>query len=162
MYPSYYSKAANTNAQLSFDKVSKKKATNCTPDGAKTDVAVTKSIDPFSKNTIYVAPDGYDATKDDDVHKCSDVKPTISGINVTNNRISVQVVQGTFSLDKLTISVNGQAITTQNVTGSGTYAVNYTSNGNDTISATVSDTAYYSGSAQTAYSPSNGGNGSSP
>ena len=162
LYPSYYSKAANTNAQLSFDKVSKKKATNCTPDGAKTDVAVTKSIDPFSKNTIYVAPDGYDATKDDDVHKCSDVKPTISGINVTNNRISVQVVQGTFSLDKLTISVNGQAITTQNVTGSGTYAVNYTSNGNDTISATVSDTAYYSGSAQTAYSPSNGGNGSSP
>lgn len=157
LYPSYYNKASSSNAQLTFDKVSKKKATNCTPADAQVKVAVAKTVDPFSKKAIYIAPDGYDATKDDDVHKCDDVKPTISGINVTNDRISVQVVQGTFTLNNLTISVNGRPITTKNISGSGTYAVNYTSTGKVNVSATVNDSAFYSGTGSTTYTATNSG-----
>ena len=156
LYPSWYSKSkAETGVKLVFDKVSKKKATDCTPAAAKVELTVTKSTDPITKSTVYVAPDGYDATKDDDSHKCTDTAPDISGICIdTSNNITVRVSKGTNTLQTLDVAVNGNNVASINVTGSGTYSTNYNFSGAATVTATVTDAGYYTDSATQAYNGS--------
>lgn len=148
VYPSWYNKSkAQTGVKLTFDKVSKKKATDCTPAGAKVELTVTKTTDPTTKNTIYIAPDGYDATKDDDFHKCGDVPPDISGITIEGQTITVRVAKGTHDLQTLDIAVNGANVASLNVTGSGTYTATSNVSGSFTVVATISDVGYYTDSA---------------
>ena len=153
LYPSWWSRTqGQSNDKLAFDRVSKKKATECTPEGARIELDVVKTIDPVTKKPAYsgVAA-GYDATKDDDVHACTDVKPSL-GTNATVSagpgdtwNITVSVSQGTFALGAtpVTMSVNGTALT---VTKSGN---NYTAvySGDDSpagdILVTVTDTGLY-------------------
>lgn len=156
VYPSWYNKAkAGTGVKLVFDKVSKKKATDCTPAAAKIELTVTKTTDPVTKATVYQAPDGYDATKDDDSHKCTDIAPDITGVCIDNsNNITVRVSKGTNALQTLDIAVNGTNVASINVTGSGTYSSNYNFSGSATVTATVTDIGYYTDSATQAYSGS--------
>jgi penicillin-binding protein 1A len=155
VYPSYYNKSTGLRtAKMTFDKVSKKLAADCTPSGARIEVGVTKSLDPITKKDVVDAPDGYDATKNDDSHMCSDTPPSVSGITINGDEISVRVSQGTFTLDVLDISVNDQVITTLNVTSSGTYATTYKIKDPSTVKATVTDKGFYSGSSSQATSGS--------
>ena len=148
LFPSYYNKkSAATNAKLTFDKVSKKKATACTPEGAKIEVDVQKQTDPVSKQDIFIAPDGYDATKEDDVHKCEDVKPTITVIKQGNDTIVVKATKGTFSVDKIDVSVNGTVVTTINYDGRETYSIPYNLKPADKVAATITDSGFYTGTA---------------
>lgn len=160
LYPSWYDKTQNKpNAKLTFDKVSKKKATDCTPDAAKIEVDVNKTTDPVTKAEVYIAPDGYDATKTDDVHKCDDVKPIVGAISVTeNSKISVSVVSGTHPLQQLEIRVGSTIVATLPVTSSGTYSTTYAFSGTNTqeITATLTDTAYYSSTGTSSYTPGSG------
>lgn len=159
LFPSYYNKnAAKSNEKLTFDKISKKKATNCTPPAARIEIDVSKTTDPVSKQAIFIAPDGYDATKDDDVHKCEDVQPSISGINVTKDRITVRVTKGTFTLDKLDVAVDGQVITTLSANGSDTYSTPYTFTKDATITATITDAGLYSGTGTQTFKQSGSNN----
>jgi len=152
VYPSWYNKSrAVTGTKMTFDKVSKKKATDCTPDDAKIELTVTKMTDPVSKKDIYIAPDGYDANSTDDAHKCSDVGPTIDGITVSGNTISVRVAKGTNALDTLTINFDGKNIATMSVKNSDTYTTSYNFTKSGKITATVSDSGYYSDSATKRY-----------
>ena len=153
LFPSWYNKSkAQSGEKLTFDKVSKKKATTCTPTGAKIELTVTKTKDPVTNAAIYIAPDGYDATANDDVHKCGDAKPTINGITVDGDQISVNVTKGKYSLDTLTIRVDGEAIATRSITGSGTYTTAYRFKSDKvTISASVTDEAYYEASRSLSY-----------
>jgi len=161
LYPSWYNKSQGiANAKLSFDKVSKKKATNCTPDGAKIDIDVQKTTDPFTKKDVFIAPDGYDATKDDDVHKCDDVKPSVGSINLTKESgntytINVSVVAGSHPLSQVEIKVGDTAIATLPATASGTYPTSYTFNnpGSQTITATVTDSVFYTGASTQNFTP---------
>lgn len=168
LYPSWYNKNQNrANAKLTFDKVSKKKATNCTPEGAKITVDVNKMTDPVTKADIYTAPDGYDATKDDDVHKCDDTKPSVGTISVTGSgstkKISVAVVAGTHPMQTLEIKVGSTIVATLPATSSGTYSTNYTftGSGSQTITATATDSVFYtaSGTKNYSYTSSSGGSG---
>lgn len=154
VYPSWWSKTqGQANATLTFDKLSKKKATDCTPEAAKVTLDVIKTTDPVSKKDAYSnVPDGYIATEDDDIHKCSDTAPSISTIGVSGGgnswTINVVVNQGTFTIDGsgVSITVNGQTLTaTKN--GS-TYSASYTGSSNPTgsINVKVTDTGYYSAS----------------
>lgn len=162
LFPAWYNKnQGKTNAKLTFDKVSKKKATSCTPDAAKIEVEVQKFNDPISKKDVFIAPDGYDANADDDVHKCEDTKPTVGTISATKKsgntyKISVSVVAGTHSLQELTIKVGSTIVATLPVTASGTYDAEYTftSTTTQTISATIVDTAYYEGTKSDSVTPS--------
>lgn len=154
VYPSWYNKKSQAGVKLIFDKVSKKKASDCTPDAAKIELTVTKSIDPTTKNTIYLAPDGYDASKVDDFHKCGDVTPDISGICINGNDISIMVTKGTNPLRTLDVSVNGANVASINVADSGTYTTNYNFSGASTVVATVTDTGYYTDSYSQAYTGS--------
>lgn len=161
LYPSWYNKnQGKTNDKLTFDRVSKKLATECTPDAAKIEINVQKFKDPITKRNAYIAPDGYDATKNDDKHKCSDAKPNVGTISITKNsgdsyKISVSVVAGTHALQQLEISVGGTTIAALPVSSSGTYSTNYTfkSSSTQTITAQLTDTAYYSDSGSKAFTP---------
>lgn len=153
LYPSWWSKSqSQSTISMVFDKVSKKKATDLTPEGAKISLSVTKSIDPITKKTIYSAPDGYDANANDDSHKSDDVKPVVvinhsAGSSANTYTINATVAQGTFSNPVVTISVGGTVVATLN--GSGTYS--YTVPASDTtpkeLTATVTDSGFYTSSA---------------
>lgn len=162
LYPSYYNKKqGQSNAKLTFDKVSKKLANKCTPIAAQIEVGVTKTTDPFTNKVVYLAPDGYDASAEDNAHACNDAKPTVDGITFTgNSRIIVRVSKGTFSLDKISIQVDGNVVATINVTSSGSYSTAYDLSKKATVSATVTDTGYYDGSASTTYTPDKSSSGS--
>ena len=162
LYPSWYNKnQGKTNDKLTFDKVSKKKATDCTPEGAKIEIGVQKFKDPITKRFTYIAPDGYDATKDDDTHKCSDAKPNVGTISYEKNsgksyKISVSVVAGNHPLQQLEIKVGDTIVATLPVTSSGTYSTNYTASGSgsQTITATLTDSVYYEATGSKTFTPS--------
>jgi len=164
LYPSWYNKAqGTTNSKLTFDKVSKKKATTCTPDSAKIDIDVQKTTDPITKKDVYIAPSGYDATADDDVHKCDDAKPAVGSITVTHGSgstytINVSVVSGTHPLQQLEIKVGETIVATPQITSAGTYSADYTftSTTSQAITATVTDSVYYTATATKNYTPGSG------
>lgn len=159
LYPSWYKKPAQTNQKQMFDKVSKKKATNCTPEAAKIELDVVKSIDPVSKKDVLIAPNGYDGSKDDDRHKCEDVKPSASikvdKVSGNNYRFTVSVVGGTHALQSLDIRLNGATISTTPITGNGDYVANYavTTPGPQNVSAIVTDAALYTVEAANGFTP---------
>lgn len=165
LFPSWYNKAqSQSNTAIVFDKVSKKKATSCTPDSAKISVNVMKSQDPVTKKDSYISSDGYDATKDDDVHKCDDVKPTVGSIDVSNKsgntyQISVSVVAGSHPLQSIDISVGNKVIASLPANASGTYTTTYdvTDNSSQTVVATVNDQVFYSGTASKSFTPGSSG-----
>lgn len=152
IFPSWYNKSqAQTGTKMTFDRVSKKKATNCTPAPARIDIVVQKIQDPVSRKTVIMASDGYDATAEDDVHKCNDVKPFVSNIsasrvNATTCRVTVQVNQGTHQVTSATVSVNGGVVANRG--GAGTITANApcsAGGGTISISANVKDNALYEG-----------------
>lgn len=162
LYPSWYNKAqSQTNASITFDKVSKKKAAACTPDGAKIDVNVNKIIDPITNKEVITAPDGYDATADDDFHKCTDVKPTVSNIVIggkgsgsggaNSYKITITVSQGTDPIQQVDVTAGGAAVAT--LPAGGSYVTSYTPTAAGTVSvtATATDSGYYTGGATTTF-----------
>lgn len=149
-YPSWWNKKQGESTEkMKFDRVSKKKATSCTPDAAIEELEVTKSIDPITKKPSYKAPDGYNSDAEDDVHKCSDSKPSISTISINGSgstrTISVQVSSGTFSLEAVDIVVDGKTVKSEAISG-GSGSVSTTvrvGSGIHTATINVRDKAYY-------------------
>lgn len=95
-----------------FDRISKKKATECTPESTKIEIEVSKMIDPVSNKTTYLA-DGYNPNAKDDVHQCSDVAPSVSiSYSGSGNirTLNISTSQGTHALDRYTISVGGATV----------------------------------------------------
>lgn len=147
LYPSYFNKAdATTSTEMTFDKVSKKKATKCTPEGAKIKVSVS-SFKNGNKRT-YITTNGYDPNSEDDVHKCSDVKPTVT-VSPSNDGSTIDVTYsaGTFPLSTIVVSVDGKQISSFSVSGSGTRSITYSglksSTASYTVKAVVTDKSYY-------------------
>jgi membrane peptidoglycan carboxypeptidase len=151
LYPSWWSRTqGQSNAKLTFDRVSKKRADSCTPAGAKIVLDVVKSTDPITKKATYSnVPLGYDATKSDDRHNCNDTKPQISSVVVngppTQWTITFTVTRGTFSLARsgVTLSIDGETVA---LSGSGTtYTAEYdgADNPSDDLTITATDSGYY-------------------
>lgn len=161
LFPSWYKKdQGKTNSKLTFDKLSKKKATACTPQAAKIEVDVQKFADPITKKDVFIAPDGYDATADDDLHKCDDAKPTVGTISMSKlqgktYRISTSVVAGTHQLKEVAIKVGETIVATLPASASGPYAAEYTftSNASQAITVTVTDVADYQTAATQQFAP---------
>ena len=158
VYPSWWSPTqGQTKTTLKFDKVSRKKATDCTPTNAIVELEVTKSVDVITKKDVYTATDAtYDATAEDSVHKCSDIVPSVS-VSATAGSISgtyditALITKGTFEVSSVDISVNGTVVKT--ITGIGPYTYTYTMDksitSDQTITATATDTGLYSASGTT-------------
>lgn len=160
IYPSWWNATqGKTDAKLTFDKVSKKKATDQTPEGAKIELDVKKSVDPITKKDVYVALDtSYDASKDDDVHKSTDVKPNITSLTISNtagsNDFTITAVLGssTNPVAGVQITIGNKSYTaTQSVLG--TYTYSYTATSSDdklAVSAIATDSVFYTSSVQPA------------
>ena len=149
--PSWYNNnqsSARTYVKMTFDKVSKKKATRCTPTSAKIDLTVTRTTDPISRRQTFIAPDGYDASQDDDVHKCNDAKPSIASIEMQRNgsgsnyTITVTPAEGSHDLERLQVSVDSRVVVDTEINSTSPRQFNTTIEGSNrevTISATVED-----------------------
>lgn len=151
LYPSYYDKnAGKSKTTLTFDRVSKKKATDCTPAGAKIEVSVIKTTDPVTKKPVYTSTDGYNANEEDDLHKCSDKKPSVSfGVPESSSQtVAVTVQQGRYSLKHLDVSCGGQSVLSKDLSSSQTLTVDLSSiTSSCSLSATIVDSVYYSATA---------------
>lgn len=144
-FPSWYNKSqASNSVQMTFDKVSKKLATDCTPESAQIALTVSKMTDPITKKVRYLAPDGYSADSNDDVHGCDDIAPFVTVISYKNNKISASISQGTHPLQSVEFKVDGVSIGTVQAASAGEYSIAYSGKG-DKVTVTVTDTALLSG-----------------
>ena len=163
LYPSWWDKNSGRSQEtMVFDRVSKYKATDCTPEAARIELEVIKTKDPVTKKDVYIAPDGYDASKDDDRHSCGDAQPSVNSINVSGDStytISTSISQGVFPITSIEIRVDGKVIANPSVNGSGSYSTLYTptDNGSHTVTVTVTDEGFYSSSSSEKFSSSSSG-----
>lgn len=146
-FPSWYNKSAAAGTAMKFDRVSKKKATDCTPESAVISLNVTKTIDPITKKERLLAPDGYDASTSDTLHSCDDVKPFVTEVSYSKGKLVANVTQGTHALQSVEFKVDGAVVGTVQVASSGEVSLTYNNAGNKKISVTVTvtDAALYSG-----------------
>jgi len=150
VYPAWWNKTqGQSNAKMTFDKVSRKKATDCTPVAARIEVSVIKYTDPVTKKDTYTNSEGYDSTADDDVHACGDVPPSISAVNATGGYVRVSVTPGTFGATGITVTgtANGNALT---FTKNGAfYEAPYSGAAPTvgTVKVTATDSGYYTADA---------------
>lgn len=151
LYPSWWSKSqSQTNTKMVFDRVSKKKATDRTPDGARIELQVTKMLDPVTKKYVYIAPDGYDASKEDDAHKSSDREPTVDvsyepTANPNVYTITVSAADGSpFDITGVQVSIGGTVVKNLGKSGSFSYTVKQ-GDKSKSLTATVTDSGYYTG-----------------
>jgi membrane peptidoglycan carboxypeptidase len=157
---------ATAAASAQVDKVSGKLATPCTPPLAvETVYSSAISAEIPSSDPAYVRWNtpvqalaqklGYQAgaalpTDNDDKHSCSDTKPTVS-LTVTDNHngtahVSATATDGSpFTLNQITITMDGQTISTEALSGSGSVAPfdQTASAGSHQFVATVTDSGYY-------------------
>lgn len=159
-YPSWYNqKQSQMGEDMTFDKVSKKKATECTPESAKVVVKVIKMTDPITEKIVYTNTEGYDANAEDDVHKCTDSKPSISNISVSqigksnDYRITVNVNKGTNNIKDVVVQVNDQTVATLPAGGPYTTVQTFSDTSTKRISATVTDEAYYTHTHTESFTP---------
>lgn len=159
LYPSWYVKPTTKPGQKqTFDKVSGKLATDCTPDLAKEEKSDAEAA-AFSGDTFVT---GGGTQEKDDVHKCEDTKPTVTvAVAVTSNpgvyRLTATVTQGTHPLSgekfkgALNFKIDGQTVEGGSVAvdADGTYSILYTATFTDTktVTADVSDSVLYSATA---------------
>ncbi len=115
IWPSWFQQDNYKATKIDVDKVSKKKATECTPADARISANVYKIIDPVTQKETLYSVDGYDLNADDDVHKCSDVKPSVRNLKLTKTQdntylIEIDLNAGTHPLDTVNVSVDGASI----------------------------------------------------
>lgn len=154
LYPSWWNKTQGEDTvKVTFDRVSKRKATSCTPADAKIEREVVKSIDPVTKKEVFTnVPSGYNAEKDDDVHKCGDPQPatdiSVSGPNGSGEYIvNVATILGSkftsFQSGTLTFS-DGKSENINSSSFSYTYKPASGASGTITVTAKVLDNGYQS------------------
>ena len=108
-YPSWYKQKsiAISGKKQTIDKVSNKLATDCTPSRARQEVDNSAAAS-FSGD-IFVSSTGVNLDQKDDVHKCDDIKPSLSSLTLNpDGSISVIAYQGThpISSDQFKGTVN--------------------------------------------------------
>lgn len=166
IFPSWYKATAADSSQTGkIDKVSKKLATDCTPPDAiesvtasamhaeipPTDPAYKRWESPVAAlaNSLGYGSGGTLPTDKDDAHSCGDARPSVS-LNVTPSSgatftLSATVAAGKFTPTLITYLIDGNEISSQNISSGGTFSITNTPPaGNHVYSARVMDNGYYS------------------
>lgn len=144
-FPSWYNKNTTAGTAMNFDRASKKKATDCTPESALISLNVSKTTDPITKKVRYLAPDGYDASVSDDLHSCDDIKPFVTNVAYSNGKITANITQGTHALQSVEFKVGDTVAGSVQISSSGEVSLPYNTTGTKSVTVTVSDVALYSG-----------------
>lgn len=150
MFQSWFKKPKETEKDFVMDKVSRKLATECTPEGAKEVIKVMTSIDPVTnKETIGTPPDGWNIQEGDDVHQCGIVAASnfsvgIAGDPSRTRTITVGFTPGPNAIQTVEFIVNGQVVSSQQGSG-GSYTTEYTfpDVGTYNIQVRVTDQLFY-------------------
>lgn len=167
VFPSWYKAQTAADTQSAkVDKVSGKLATDCTPPAAvetrysSNITAEIPSSDPayhlweppvaaYAASVGYGSGSGALPTASDDVHSCSDAKPTVN-LSVKDNHdgsydVSANVAAGKFPLQQLQFFFDDQIISTQQISADGSYSTTYspTATGSHAFKAEVTDQGYY-------------------
>jgi penicillin-binding protein 1A len=167
IFPSWYQpQYPDSSKSATIDSVSKKLATECTPELAKQAItgggirSELPTSDAMYNNWIKPIQARYGGsgggaipTDKDDVHTCDPAdKPSISNLTITpagagSYKISVTVSQGKSPLTTVNFKANGTIIDggSVTITAGGTYDVTYTPTGSDPvqITAQVIDSVLY-------------------
>jgi len=158
LFPSWYIKDNVTITQepTVFDKLSKKLATECTPEGARETLNITKTINHTRGTTTITAPEGYKHEVYDDVHSCdANAKPAVSSItatsNSTNSTLEAIISPGNNSFNEITsVTFRFPSLTGQTYQGSGSgtswtaVVPNPTTSGVTNVDIIITDRAFYS------------------
>jgi membrane peptidoglycan carboxypeptidase len=166
IYPSWYSpKKSGAGQKAIIDTVSNRLATECTPERAKKEITsgniqpeipssdpnYTRWLSPIQARYGGVAGGAIPVEKDN-VHNCGDTKPTasISGPSACDSycEYTVSYTSGTHSVKTLNMKVNGQIVTSYDISpGGGAQTFSYvpTFGGSGTLVAEVVDSALYDG-----------------
>lgn len=158
LFPSWFRKPKEEAQDLIFDKISKKLATECTPEGARETIRVTTMVDPTKPRERIQSgiPEGYDATKTDDIHQCgilaaSNFSVPISGAPSRTRTINASFTPGPNQIQTVEFIVNGQVISSQQFTGALAYSTSYAfpDVGTYTVQVRVTDNLYYQATSST-------------
>ena len=152
------SKSNYSSEDIVFDRITKKKATDCTPDETKQSVKITKIIDPMTNNTIYSSGE-WNTDEEDTLHKCTDARPkvgtissTVTGYDEDGNAnewtITSSANFGTYELGTYTVSVAGTQVCSGSLgSNGGSITCPGVKTKPGTITVRVTDKAGYVGSA---------------
>jgi membrane peptidoglycan carboxypeptidase len=153
LFQSWFRKPRESNKTYTMDRVSKKLATACTPEGAKEQIQVTSTIDSTTNKEIEgTPPSGYDIKNNDDVHQCGDPQPSATVSNPTKNgstyTVNATVSSGKFPIQTIDFLANGQILSSQPYNGSNNYTVSNVPP-NTSIQVRVTDQGYYQQTSNT-------------
>ncbi len=127
------------------DRVSKKIATACTPEGAKEKVQATAIQTGDSNEAVEYQAEGYDLKNEDDFHKCEDTKPSgtlnSSLVGPKQYKFIAGVFQGTHGLQNASLYIDGNLVYNFG-TASGETTQTLTA-GNHAVKLVISDVAFY-------------------
>lgn len=161
MYPSWYENTKKqSNSKKTIDQVSSKLATTCTPNRAKKELTESDA-ESFSGDQFH-GTGSANTSEQDDIHKCEDIKPSIS-VSVQNNgdgtyNLVATVNQGTHALSgekfkgTVNFSIDGQVLPGGSFTIDAPGTVTYKSYkadfaGQKTVTAEVIDSVLYDGTS---------------
>ncbi len=159
LFQSWFKKPQETEKDYIMDKVSRKLATECTPEGAKEVIKVMTAIDPVTtKETVGTPPEGWNITANDDVHQCGVVSASnftiaSSGQPSRTRTLTASFIAGPNPIQTVEFIVDGQVVSSQPADGSSSYSTEYTfpDVGTYNIQIRVTDQLFYqtSSSSQT-------------
>jgi penicillin-binding protein 1A len=157
IYPSWFKKPKElTGKQFTVDKVSKKLATDCTPELAREVISAT-GIDAGEGITEYHSND-YDLKNKDDKHSCDDAKPTaslsattppngppVSTSNPKTVTFTLGLSPGSFNINQVEIIIDGQSLGSAGAatSGSSTFTHAFSTAGSHTVQVRIQDEGYY-------------------
>ncbi|MDX1765756.1 MAG: transglycosylase domain-containing protein [Candidatus Saccharimonadales bacterium] len=177
-----------SGTKVTIDTISGRLATDCTPDRAKKEVSnsgpapeLDESDPLFEQWAKMSGSTSSKIIKKDNVHKCSDDKPSVS-LSVSElapgvYELEADVNEGTHDMKTLNFKVDGTTVSSQSVTNSGSfsYVHVFNSTGVYDVQAEVIDEVLYEDSSNSQqinvgltpgtpdiFSPSNGGSGNTP
>jgi hypothetical protein len=175
IFPSWYKGSQKkTGSARTIDIVSNKGATDCTPQRARKDITDTAansfSVDKF----VDGGSAGANTSEQDDIHKCDDIKPSIT-LSVSPSgsgkyHLVASVGQGTHALSSdqypgtVTFSIDGQILAggSFSISSPGNVTFDYndaTFDGTKTVTATIVDSVLYDASDAATITGSGGGGG---
>lgn len=136
--------------EFTVDRVSKKLATNCTPEAAKEKIQAIAIRSGDNDSELEYQAEGYDLKAEDDFHKCTDVKPSaslVSSLTSTPGRynITTTISQGTHGLQSVALYIDGNLVQNLSPSSGSTVTTHNLSSGSHTIRVVVTDAGYYSG-----------------
>lgn len=159
LYPSWYKKTTKkAGEKKTIDIVSNKLATECTPARAKKETV--EDANSFSGDR-YVGTGAANTNEKDDIHKCSDAKPTITITSspptcTTSCNIVVSVGQGTHAIaggshgGTVNIIIDGQVVQSFPASaGSMSLSFSHSGTGAKSVTAEIVDSVLYDSSAAT-------------